>query len=40
MRYDALEDFAGDTWHLTIDEAKQQAEFEYGDAGLGLDVSS
>ena len=25
---------AGDTWHLSIDDAKSQAEFEYG-AGLG-----
>lgn len=32
FRYDALGDLAGDTWHLSIDEAKEQAESEYGDA--------
>ena len=32
FRYDALGNFAGDTWHLSIDEAKEQAESEYGDA--------
>lgn len=24
--------FAGDTWHETLDDAKYQAEFEFGDA--------
>jgi hypothetical protein len=43
-RYTAQGDFAGDTWHEDIEQAKEQAEFEYGDA-LGewrevpLDVS-
>lgn len=32
FRYDAQGDFAGDTWHLSIDEAKEEAESEYGDA--------
>ncbi|MFO1187379.1 MAG: hypothetical protein U1E87_07995 [Alphaproteobacteria bacterium] len=25
-------EFAGDTWRETIEEAKEQAQFEYGDA--------
>ncbi|MDZ7616939.1 MAG: hypothetical protein U1E05_08045 [Patescibacteria group bacterium] len=29
-RYDKDERCVGDTWHLTIAEAKGQAEFEYG----------
>jgi len=32
FRYDAQGDLAGDTWHLSIDEAKEEAESEYGDA--------
>jgi len=31
-RYTTGAAFAGDTWHLTLDEAKEQAVFEYGDA--------
>jgi hypothetical protein len=30
-RYTREGEFAGDTWHLTLDEAKEQAEFEFGD---------
>lgn len=29
LRYTRSGEFAGDTWHLTLDEAKAQAEFEY-----------
>jgi len=29
-RYDVDGNCVGDTWHLTIDEAKSQAGFEYG----------
>lgn len=28
-RYDANGNCVGDTWHLTVDEAKGQAQFEY-----------
>lgn len=31
-RYATDGTFAGDTWHMTFDEAKEQATFEYGDA--------
>ena len=31
-RYAATGEFAGDTWHETLDKAKHQAEFEYEDA--------
>ena len=31
-RYTAQGDFGGDTWHETVDDAKNQAMFEYGDA--------
>lgn len=31
-RYTSKGDFCGDTWHNTIDEAKEQAKFEYGDS--------
>lgn len=31
-RYDADGAFAGDTWHLDVGEAKEQAKFEYGSA--------
>jgi len=30
VRYSADEKFAGDTWHSNLDEAKSQAEFEFG----------
>ena len=29
LRFAASGDFAGDTWHQTLDEAKRQAHFEY-----------
>ncbi len=29
-RYDRDGNIVGDTWHLTIDEAKKQAHYEYG----------
>ena len=33
--------FAGDTWHMTVDDAKQQASCEYGDSvGDWKDVPS
>ena len=31
-RYTAQGEFGGDTWHETLDDAKKQAMFEYGDA--------
>lgn len=30
-RYDREGEFGGDTWHESIEEAKEQAGFEYGD---------
>jgi hypothetical protein len=30
LRYGPKDEFAGDTWHQTLDEAKGQAEFEFG----------
>jgi hypothetical protein len=30
FRYSATGEFGGDTWHETLEEAKRQAEFEYG----------
>ena len=39
IRYAADGSFAGDTWHLTIDDALEQASFEFGDAhGPWIDV--
>jgi hypothetical protein len=32
LRYAATGHFAGDTWHPTVEQAKEQAVFEYGDA--------
>src|SRR5256885_693096 len=31
-RYTATGEAAGDTWHENMEDAKQQADFEYGDA--------
>jgi hypothetical protein len=31
VRFTSDGEFAGDTWHETIDDAKHQAEFEFGD---------
>jgi hypothetical protein len=33
-RYDSEGGFAGDTWHMSMEEAKEQARFEYPDAVL------
>lgn len=33
LRYGPDDEFVADTWHTTIDEAKSQAEFEYGIGG-------
>lgn len=30
MRYDADGEFSGDTWHQSLEEAKEQAHFEFG----------
>ncbi|MGA3010880.1 MAG: hypothetical protein ABSD72_11530 [Terracidiphilus sp.] len=30
-RYGTHGEFAGDTWHMNVDDAKHQASFEYGD---------
>ena len=30
IRYGERNEFAGDTWHQTIEEAKGQAKFEFG----------
>jgi hypothetical protein len=30
-RYAQNGQFAGDTWHLTLDEAREQADFEFGE---------
>lgn len=30
-RYDREGEFGGDTWHQSLEEAKEQAGFEYGD---------
>lgn len=32
FRFTADGQIVGDTWHMTVDEAKQQAKFEYNDA--------
>jgi hypothetical protein len=32
FRYTAHGDLAGDTWHASLDEARAQAAYEYGDA--------
>jgi hypothetical protein len=29
LRYNAAGEFCGDTWHLTVEEAKAQAKFEF-----------
>jgi hypothetical protein len=34
IRYAAGGKFAGDTWHPTVDEAKEQAAFEFGTLDL------
>lgn len=31
FRFTRAGDFAGDTWHLSLDDAKHQAGFEFGD---------
>lgn len=39
IRYAADGTYAGDTWHLTVDEALEQASYEFGDAlGRWIDV--
>jgi hypothetical protein len=35
FRYTAHGDFGGDTWHASVEEAQEQAAYEYGDA-LGV----
>jgi hypothetical protein len=32
FRFSASGEFAGDTWHQNLDDAKHQATYEYGDA--------
>lgn len=32
FRFSAKGEFAGDTWHLTLDDAREQAEYEFGSA--------
>ena len=32
FRYTANGQFGGDTWHATIDDAREQAKFEYDEA--------
>jgi hypothetical protein len=34
FRYTTAGEFGGDTWHPTVDQARAQAEFEYGEALL------
>jgi hypothetical protein len=34
FRYTAYGEFGGDTWHPSVDEAQEQAIYEYGDALL------
>lgn len=34
FRYTAHGDFSGDTWHATVEDARAQASYEYGDALL------
>jgi hypothetical protein len=39
FRYTAHGEYGGDTWHSSVDDAQEQAIYEYGDALLGwLDV--
>jgi hypothetical protein len=41
FRYTAHGDFGGDTWHATVGEAQEQADYEYGDALIAwLEVPS
>ncbi len=35
LRYNDADECVGDTWHLTLAEAKAQAEFEYGISEAG-----
>ena len=35
FRYTSYGELGGDTWHLSLDEAQEQAIYEYGDALLG-----
>jgi hypothetical protein len=35
IRYSKAGDFAGDTWHPNVDEAMEQAVFEYGERVKG-----
>ena len=35
FRYTAHGELGGDTWHVSVDDALEQADFEYGDAVLG-----
>ena len=30
IRFDSTDDFCGDTWHQSLEEAYRQAEFEFG----------
>ena len=39
FRYSAFGEVGGDTWHLSVDDAREQAAEEYGDAlGAWIDV--
>lgn len=39
LRYTAKGDYCGDTWHQSLDEAKQQAAFEFENAvGMWVDA--
>jgi len=38
FRYAGDGNCAGDTWHLSIEDAKYQAEFEYADDAMGWNV--
>jgi hypothetical protein len=39
IRYSAEGEFAGDTWHENLDDAKHQAEFEFGNLAWELGQS-
>jgi hypothetical protein len=34
FRYTTVGEFGGDTWHATVEAARSQAEYEYGEALL------
>jgi len=38
IRFDSTGNYCGDTWHLSLEEAQSQAEFEFGIMSGGWEV--